>query len=292
MNKKLRQGKERELQCEVSNIIDMYLKEKSLLPISKKYNAHYTIISNILKSNNIKVERFRGGGKHKTRKYTLNENYFDTIDTEDKAYFLGLLYADGCNKNTRVTITLQEKDKNILDVFNKFLNHNKPLYIEKKSEQNPNWQDAYMLTISSKHLSDKLMELGCTNKKSLILKFPTEKQVPKNLWKHFIRGYFDGDGSINFNSKTNYPSCNICSTNNFCLSIQEFLKEINIESSIIKHTNNNGQPTRYLLIKGGQHQILKFLDFIYQDSTVYINRKYEKYILLKSNLEKSNDKNN
>lgn len=66
-------------------------------------------------------------------KYTFNRDYFERIDSKDKAYFLGLLYADGCNsisttqRHCTIILNLQEKDKDILNVFNKYINSNKPL---------------------------------------------------------------------------------------------------------------------------------------------------------------------
>ena len=66
-------------------------------------------------------------------KYTFNKDYFERIDSKDKAYFLGLLYADGCNsisatkQHHTIVLNLQEKDKDILDIFNKYINSNKPL---------------------------------------------------------------------------------------------------------------------------------------------------------------------
>ena len=57
------------------------------------------------------------------RKYNVNDNYFDVIDNQNKAYILGFLYADGCNyKNGYFKIDLQEEDKNMLEVFKKELN--------------------------------------------------------------------------------------------------------------------------------------------------------------------------
>ena len=66
--------------------------------------------------------------------YTINEDYFDIIDTEEKAYLLGFLYADGNHftKKNRITIGLQEKDKHILEKFNELIGSNRPLFLRKK----------------------------------------------------------------------------------------------------------------------------------------------------------------
>ena len=208
--------------------------------------------------------------------FRSNEQYFDRIDSEDKAYFLGLLYADGCNfpKNRVVVINLQEKDKDILDKFKQKLNYEKPLIYVDYSKSHPNWQNQYKLHLNSKHMSNRLIELGCIPEKSLILKFPSSNQVPNNLLQHFIRGYFDGDGCI-YISKDNIITCSFCSTKDFCLDLQLFLKQININSSLNCVKNNN--ITKTISISGNL-QNKRFLNWLYKDSTIYLDRKYQKYL--------------
>jgi len=167
--------------------------------LSIKYNVSNSFVCKFLKRNGIKNVRYNTNKL--VRKYSLNDNYFDVIDTEEKAYFLGLLYADGCNlfdKNNNVTtISLQEKDVKILERFNYEIKSDRPLEFMYKN--NDNHQNQYRLTMCSEQISTNLSLLGCTPRKSLTLKFPTEEQVPNHLIQHFIRGYFDGDGCICFN---------------------------------------------------------------------------------------------
>lgn len=139
------------------------------------------------------------------RIYPLNQKYFDIIDDEYKAYWLGLLYADGCNKDDRGSwsIELQEQDKYLLDGLNKSLNCEKPLLFRDLKSKKPNWSNSYTLEINSKYMCERLTELGCHPRKSLTLKFPTENQVPVHLLQHFIRGYIDGDGCIFYLKKEN-----------------------------------------------------------------------------------------
>lgn len=87
------------------------------------------------------------------KKYTFNKNYFEKIDSEDKAYFLGLLYADGCNSTSAtqnhasIVLNLQEGDKEILEKFMKYINSNKPLLYRPKQE---NHNPQYRFVINSK----------------------------------------------------------------------------------------------------------------------------------------------
>lgn len=208
-------------------------------------------------------------------KYSYNEHYFDTVDTEDKAYFLGLLFADGCNRPiaSLITISLQASDKDILYTFNDYIESNRTVKVYEL--KNPNHQDQYKLSITSAHMSTQLTELGCLPRKSLLLKFPTKNQVPKHLLRHFIRGYFDGDGCISWNSKKKNPACQcqLASTSEFCESIKILLnEELDISSSIC-----HPKGTKISILSLNQRSSLVFLNWIYNGSKLFLKRKYDKY---------------
>ena len=104
-----------------SLIID-YLNNMSIKEIEEKYNTSRFTIANILRIHNVTQDRMY-------RKYNFNEHYFDNIDTEHKAYWLGFLYADGNNSNYTISIVLQERDKYILDKFKEDVRYNGELSI-------------------------------------------------------------------------------------------------------------------------------------------------------------------
>ena len=91
-------------------IIDSYLQGDYLRSIEKQYHIDMRTIKNILNKNNIEYN------KKIYRKHIINEKYFDSIDSEDKAYFLGLLFADGCvaKNGYNICLTLKNNDKHIL----------------------------------------------------------------------------------------------------------------------------------------------------------------------------------
>ena len=128
----------------------------------------------------------------------LKHDFFKIIDSEEKAYFLGLLYADGYNytkgKSKFVSLRLMEKDKDILEKFNLCIGNPYNLSFYKKRQQQHS--NVIGLQINSKTFCDYLEKMGCPQTKTSILKFPKEKQVPSHLVSHFIRGCFDGDGSV------------------------------------------------------------------------------------------------
>ena len=129
-------------------------------------------------------------------------------------------------------------------------------------------------------LSSQLTNLGCMPCKSLILTWP--EYLDNKLQSHFLRGYFDGDGSLYSKkpNKTNYVNYGwqITSTDKFCLKVKEI-----IESKLLIHCSKSlscpktNQITTTLSI-GGNKQVLKILNWLYKDATIYLPRKYNKYI--------------
>lgn len=195
-----------------------------------------------------------------------NHNYFKNIDTEGRAYFLGLLFADGSiesNFNSWVIrIGLQSQDKHILDSFKKELKYDGNLYESK---------NRFSLKISSKVLGDDLIKHGCIPKKSLILKRPST--VPYNLIWHFIRGVFDGDGSLTISGRG--ARFLIYGTKDLLDYIAEVIKlELNIHSTVIK------TESIYMLSVSGNRQVTKLLEKLYNNANFYLIRKYNKKLEL------------
>ena len=154
-------------------------------------------------------------------KYNYDINYFKVINTEEKAYWLGFIYADGCitsDIRQQLIIELCKQDRIILERFIDCINGNNKIYENKYS---------YRLSICQKDFTNNLLNKGVFPKKSLLLEFPSTDIIPTQLIRHFIRGYFDGDGCISCNqyynktqNKHSYVSeFNILGTNAFIKSI-------------------------------------------------------------------------
>lgn len=209
-----------------------------------------------------------------TRKNHINDHIFDIIDTEEKAYWLGFLYADGnislYNKSWKIELTLQEQDLEHLKKYSKFLDLRKePVYraITK----------AYRVSISSRRVAEQLISKGCIPKKSLVLKFPSHSIVPKELMRHFIRGYFDGDGciSLRHNVYSTVPEVSLLGTKEF---LEGLIEESNINDCTTVKKDKRSLSNTYNLQwhKKGSYE---FLDYMYKDSTIYLQRKYDRYLL-------------
>ena len=260
---------------EHSRIAELYRSGLSRDKIAKMYGVSNTVISRILKKCGVQMR----DDSHKGRIYTLDEEYFDNICTHNQAYILGLLYADGCNHPPRNTffIELQERDRKILEQIRDELQSNHPLHFNELNTKNPNWQNTYRLSITNKHISQRLEELGVVQNKSLILEYP--QWLPLELTPDFIRGYFDGDGHIEW-GQTRFLT--LASTETFCNSIKDYLLTKDIVSKVVPAANK-GKPTRLLSIYGKKN-VYSFLDLIYCNSDLHIQRKYEKYCSIKNEM--------
>lgn len=247
----------------VDDIINKYNSGMSSIEIAKQYNCNKSTICRLLKKNNIPIR-----DKNMYKKYSFNEHFLDIINTEEKAYFLGLMYSDGYNiKNkNEFGISLSGEDSYMIERIRDILNANKPIF----QRYPKNGQSVFELRLSSEYFSNKLTELGCCPNKSLKLKFPD--MIPVYLLRHFIRGYFDGDGSVTKINKNGHR-VSFVGTESFCLTLQCILKDIiNIDSHLMKHKNV------YYLRFSKTNDIKNFFNWIYEDSTIYLLRKYKKFI--------------
>lgn len=254
---------------EYENIVNLYKSGLSQAKIGEIYNVGYYIIGKILKKCGVETR----DDSHKFRKYTINENYFDSIDTPNKAYLVGLIYSDGCNypPQHRVKLELQERDKSILDRINSEIQSNKPLAFNNLNSKNDNWQNTYRLDITNKHIPNRLVELGVVQNKSLVVEFPT--WLDEQLYAPFLRGYLDGDGHIEW---SNSRFITIVGTSQFCTHIKEFC-EYSLDIKCAIHDTANKDSNTKLLYIGGKCRVKRFLDFVYKDADLYIERKYNLY---------------
>lgn len=121
------------------------------------------------------------------QKYTIDDTVFEKIDSAEKAYWLGFLFADGYNSGSDVKLVLKITDINAIEAFKEFLGTDKPVRIETRKD---GYQYAKFV-IENRKMVDDLTRLGCIPAKTHTLVFP---ELPDELMRHFILGYFDGDG--------------------------------------------------------------------------------------------------
>lgn len=233
------------------------------------------------KLNNIKEPKISNDLLYKSKfgKYYINQNYFEEINNEFKAYWLGFLYADGCNriitnakkKTFQVDIGLQYKDEQHLVKFLTSIQADYPIvnYTNKEGYKRSR------IVICNQKFSEDLNKLGCVPNKSLILKFPTIDIVPQHLIRHFIRGYFDGDGCIFVDTQNKRVSVSLLGTKQFITDFQQVVcNELNIAYTKIQHKKD----TQIYHVAWGDVRSCELLyKYMYSDCNIYLDRKLEKF---------------
>ena len=226
----------------------------------------------------------------------FDKNFFKKIDSEEKAYFLGILYADGYNwmkgKNKNVSISLQEGDLELLLKLNNLIGGNHSIYnIKAKCK---NCQNQSKLQINSKILCQDLEQLGCVQNKSKVLLFPSINILPPYLVHHFIRGYFDGDGSVwegkryktfvkdsrSKNGKREKVIHNVKFNFTGTVSVINGIQEVLVVNNIVKKNKINTSKKINNCVQleySGRSQMKKFYNYLYQDATIWLERKKQKF---------------
>lgn len=245
----------------------MYLDGLSTVKIGEILGIHYSQVRVILLRNNITLRNNRTN----SRKYKVNEFYFDVIDTENKAYWLGFIYADGYITSNKFGVSLKDTDSRHLEKLKSDLESDYPIHIYKSNSE---WShNKYCrLLITSEYLSESLIKNGVFRRKTEILKPP--QTVPNELIRHFIRGYFDGDGGIIKNGNSYYAT--FIGTPDF---IDWINMVINNETGVKCEYYEKRHKYDYVVsIKYFGEDCYKVIKYLYNYSNIYLDRKYERYI--------------
>jgi DNA-binding XRE family transcriptional regulator len=276
-------------------IIHEYLdEEKTIKQIANIYGCAPSQIHRVLLKNNVKCRTFIPNNLNKPKTHKKNVYFFDEIDNEEKAYWLGFFASDGTCKYSKITFFLQRTDKDHLKKFLKaiemedyevkdlikyqnFKKEEKEKE-EKKKEEKENEGKKYpqsYIEVSSKHMElmlRKHLSIEGDKIKSYDLKYPC---LNEDMHRHFIRGILDGDGCIQNYGKWDIK-VDFWGTKHLCETINEILiKELDVNPNVPR--KKKGTKSMFEVRWGGRLQVLKILNWLYQDATVYLQRKYEAY---------------
>lgn len=249
---------------EILNAINYFLTNQSvsIKDCAKLFNIHRETLSSRLKALDIHEDR---------RKYKFNENYFDIIDDEGKAYWLGFLLADGCLKKDRdqVSLRISKTDINHLLKFKRCIDSQHPIHTEKTVLKN-NIYCMATLKLQSKKFYNDIKKYGIYPNKSM--NEICFEEISENYLRHYIRGIYDGDGWLYQNSNCievgfgmGYEALRFIK---HCFEVYAGVKEYNIK----KHKN----IYRYRITS--KKEIEKAFNFMYSGANVYLDRKYESYL--------------
>lgn len=256
-------------------------KKCSFSSLAKEFGVSYPTIRKLLVSEGVEIKPKGFANK----RYSFDETYFEAIDSREKAYWLGFLYADGYVSNREMRVNLSHIDKNHLIKLKLAMKATHKIKDTEKRTEDKIYKGNY-LSIKSVKLANDLHRLGCTKNKSLTLTFPNKSILPKEYQIDFIRGYFDGDGSLNYTTrngkflKRRYYSMSIVGTFEFLKQVKHIL---GIGSRILKNGNI------YVLEVRGNKQIPTTLEILYTNSEnkTRLDRKYIVYNDMKKYLKEN-----
>lgn len=280
----------------------------SLSEIGKRFNVDRTVVFGYMKRHKISTRNKSQArklaadeGRLSVTLYEVNEKFFSEW-TPKMSWVLGYIYTDGnIHPQAQGTycLSIPSKDLSLLHNIKKAMNSTHPI---KKMEQNKRF--LYKLFITRPQINNDLLRLGITPRKSLTISFPN---VPDNFLPHFIRGVFDGDGSVFFEPSRKIP-LRVSSTNgsvsfvprsnksplrvSFVSGSKQFITSLeNIlhsNAGLSKRTiyEHHAKNTSYY-IRYGHKDCLKFFDYIYDgaDESIRLERKYQKFIVGRTGIE-------
>lgn len=269
------------LKLAVEEYISTYNNEPSITKIASKYKIGKSILSNRLKELGYKIVNHQN-------KVLFDETIFDSIDTEEKAYWLGFWYADGyldskplnpsIKPKYRVELSLKGDDFKHLEKFNVFIKHSKNIVKISNTKCGRSMCRRCRWGVTNKNLWEALNNLGCTPRKSLTITFPdTSIFKSSDLIRHFIRGYWDGDGCLSWCDKEHKcPHVSVLGTEDFLTSIKHYLP-LKFDYVLSKaNQNSSNEITKQFSVCGRNgYELAKYL---YSNATIYLDRKYEKYL--------------
>lgn len=253
-------------------IIKEYLNGGSGIRIAKVLDVCPNSVYKILKNNNIEIRN----DVDKSKIYSFNENYFKTINSEEKSYWLGFLMADGyitskqkhCNR--RIGLCLSERDICHIEKFKKAIGATNPIFTYENSTYKTRLSK---ITLASETMCEDLLKYGMTEHKSLTLQFP--KNIDKEYIRHFIRGYFDGDGSLKRKGR------NTIGYTFSLLGTYEFLSEFKRIYELpynLRKCNKNNDSNNYDICFTKRIYMEYVLDDLYNNSNIYLERKFKRYL--------------
>lgn len=238
-----------------------------------------------VKSTTYYMNKFKWKAKIQGVRTKDNFNYFDVIDSEKKSYLLGYFLADGYVDKTRVCLNSSIDDLEVLNLFRQEICPDRKIYNFEKASKLVKRKPQVTVRLTSSHMVNVLKDKysivqNKTKNKEFFFPFQT---IPDALIRHFIRGFFDGDGSISFykyNKTIFFNFSFIFSSLDFCNQIAEiFEQRFAVKSVIYKIA---GKTMDYYTLRFNysrkRTQIVKQIySYLYEDSTVFLERKRVKF---------------
>lgn len=256
---------------EEAEIGKLYQSGISARAIARAYVlSHHISITSALKRQGIKQR----SAPERNRLYGLDPHVFDVIDTEEKAYWWGFIYADGHVNKRTVIVSLKVTDDDQLDKLRSFIKSESPIHYKLGNCGNGNRYAQCHIEFTDRHLAKRLRELGVVSRRPHFNRVLAN--LPGHLACHWIRGYFDGDGSISEISDRKQPAIKIVGQ----MELVEWIRLVLHKNTgspatgcIYKHTTSEIYYVNY----SGRKRCLGIADFLYKGATVWMERKRKRF---------------
>ena len=234
----------------------------------------------------------RKGATYRKHKFK-DEHYFDQIDSDEKAYFLGLLWADGCNYRRsehrkqayQVSLCLTEEDGYMVRDLAKRIFETDDVVILRDRQNDKdrvgsfkNRKNQISLRFPSKHISDTLLNYGMVPRKSSIAAMPINVEWTEGKFRSFLRGLFDGDGSIYYNSHSKHYGVSLIGAPEQISQIKEMIEQFIDMTFFLENVGKKYSVPMSVIKIHGNIETRTFCDWLYKGSTIHLNRKYQKYL--------------
>ncbi len=273
-------------QLKLSNleIVNLYVGGATLTEIAHKAGVlSYGPIRRVL--NNETVEIRRPHQKRSKEAKKLDLNFFAVIDSPEKAYWMGFIAADGNIKKDGYKVSLNSKDREVIEKFKTAIkSEHKISDYDIPDKRTGKIYKGHSIQICSKIFTEHLINQGITEHKSFNCYFP---KIKENLIPHFIRGVFDGDGTICL-VRGKQVRCSLIGTLDLLIFIVDYLnKNLKVNKTKLQLITTNEKAKQFKFHINSKKSIRNFLEFIYADAKpkIRLERKYQKFQTLNPYLD-------
>ena len=257
-------------------IIKSYQALPLMSKVAQKYGIAPKTVKNILDRNGIERLSKAEASAYKNklyrelyRIYSFDKNYFKKLN-KNNAYIVGFILADGSVSGNRLKLSLQRKDRDLLVWFKEECQYTGNIS-DSRAKCNNKHHPISSLTISCYEWLEDLESYSIYPNKTLTSFLP---DIPRNLFGHFLRGFFDGDGAV-----TGKKYQTIKFTNGSPRLLSELSDRLHNEYGLTERSVYHRKKSHTYTLEYGKHSdVKKLYDLMYQDVSFYLQRKKDKFI--------------
>ncbi len=259
----------------IEDIKELYESGVFIKDIAIKYGVTKYRILSLMKRNKCLIKRGIN------RKRSVDISFFENINTNIKAYVIGLICSDGSIDKDGYGFQLVSKDNEILEKFKEILkSEHKICKVESYDKRTNKIYVRYSIHICSKKMVEDLKKIGLNNNKSFTCKMP---KINEEYFWDFLRGLFDGDGCVT--GRNGKLRISFIASVDIMNNIKKIFNKNNLSDNKLTVQSKNEYGIIYNLKQNSYKDILLIRELLYKsvdiDNPYYLTRKYNKLQELK-----------